>query len=176
VTFTELSLPGVYVIDCNSAMDERGSFARTFCREEFAAHGLSGEFVQSGIAHNKALGTLRGLHYQREPYWEEKLVLCVAGAIYDVIVDLRTSSPTHCRWVSIVLTSAQRRCVYIPKGCAHGYLTLVDGCDVLYQISQYYQPAHSAGVRWDDSAFGVIWPVPARVISARDQSFPDYRK
>ena len=176
MTFTELTLPGVFLIDSNPVADERGNFARIFCRDEFAGKGLRAEFVQCGVAHSNSVGTLRGLHYQRDPYWEEKLVRCIAGMIFDVIVDLRTASPTHRQWVGIPLTAQSSRSIYVPKGCAHGYLTLADHCDVAYHLSQPYRPEYGTGVRWNDPAFEIDGPAPVRVIAVRDERFPNYSR
>jgi dTDP-4-dehydrorhamnose 3,5-epimerase len=172
--FTPTELSGVFVIEPERRDDERGFFARTFCEEEFREHGIAMRVAQSSLSFNLAARTLRGMHYQVEPYAEAKLVRCTMGAIYDVVIDLRPSSPTLCRWVAAELTAENRRMLYIPEGCAHGFLTLTENSEVCYQISKSYHPEASAGVRWNDPAFGVAWPAEPSVISERDARYPDY--
>lgn len=169
------ALPGVVVITPELQTDERGSFARTFCAEEFRANGLDPRVAQCGVSFNPAAGTLRGLHYQMEPYGEVKLVRCTLGAIYDVVVDLRPASPTYCRWVAVELTADSRRSLYVPRGLAHGFLTLVEPSEVTYQISVPYQPGAAAGVRWDDPTFGIAWPFAPRLMAERDATYPTYQ-
>jgi dTDP-4-dehydrorhamnose 3,5-epimerase len=151
-------------------------FARTFDAELFAERGLSATLTQASTSFNARAGTLRGLHHQAEPHGECKLVRCTAGAVFDVIVDLRPGSPSHLRWHGVELSSENRRAVYVPRGVAHGFQTLVDGTDLLYLIDVPYVAGAARGVRWDDPAFGIVWPEPPRerVISARDLSFPDH--
>jgi dTDP-4-dehydrorhamnose 3,5-epimerase len=174
--FSETKLKGVYVIDLEKIEDERGFFARTFCQKEFKAHGLNPRFVQCGISFNKKKGTLRGMHFQAPPFQEAKLVRCTRGAIYDVIIDLRSDSPTFKHWVGVELTAENHRMLYIPEGCAHGFQTLEDNAEVAYQMSEFYHPESARGVRWDDPAFGIGWPEgEIRIISERDRSYPDYR-
>lgn len=172
--FRPLEVPGAYLIEPEEHRDERGSFARLHCEEELARLGLSARFPQCSRSHNLRRGTLRGLHFQRGEHAEDKLVWCAAGAIYDVILDLRADSPACGRWVAVELSRANRRQVYIPRGCAHGFLTLSDDVDVLYLISAPYAPQAAGGVRWDDPGFAIEWPEPPTVISARDQAWPDY--
>lgn len=172
--FTETALKGAFVIDLQLIEDERGFFARTWCKQEFEAHGLNGNLAQCSLSYNQKLGTLRGLHYQPKPYEETKVVWCIAGSIYDVIVDLRPSSSTYKKWLAINLKAAERRMLYVPEGFAHGFQTLEDSTEVLYQISVPYQPEHSKGLRWDDPAFQFQWPLPERILSARDKTFPDF--
>ena len=167
-------LEGAYVIDLEPVFDERGFFARTWCREEFLAHGLNPNFTQCSISLNTRGGTLRGLHYQDKPYQEAKLVRCNSGAICDVIVDLRPSSPSHAKWFAVELSAANRRMLYAPEGFAHGFQTLTDDTEVFYHITESYQPQYARGVRWDDPIFGIDWPNKDPIISARDKSFPDY--
>jgi dTDP-4-dehydrorhamnose 3,5-epimerase len=174
VIFIETQLAGAYIIDIERYEDERGFFARTWSIEEFADHGLETALAQSSISYNHQAGTLRGMHYQVEPYAEVKLVRCTAGAIYDVIIDLRLDSPTFKRWVAVELTAKNRRMLYIPKGFAHGFQTLADGSEVLYQISTSYQPKAGRGVRWDDPAFSIEWLLPISVIAQRDAMYPNY--
>ena len=171
--FHETKLKGVYIIEPEWLEDERGFFARTFCQEEFAAHGLNPRVVQCNISFNKKKGTLRGMHYQIAPHEEVKLVRCTRGAIYDVIIDLRPDLPTFKRWVAVELTADNRRMLYIPEGFAHGFQTLEDDTEVFYQMSESYHPECARGVRWDDSAFGIEWPLLDLTISAKDRSYPD---
>jgi len=171
--FTETDIPGAYIIDIEPIADERGFFARTWARDEFGAHGLKSGVVQCSLSYNARKGTLRGMHYQAAPYEETKVVSCSRGSIYDVLVDLRPDSPAFRRWVAVELTAANHRMVYIPEGCAHGYQTLEDDCDVAYQITADYVPAYARGVRWDDPVIDVIWPLEIIVISERDAQYPD---
>jgi dTDP-4-dehydrorhamnose 3,5-epimerase len=173
--FAETPLPGAFVIDVEPVADERGSFARTFSRDEFEEHGLNAAVVQCNVSFNARRGTLRGMHYQADPYGECKLVRCTLGAIYDVIVDLRPESPAYCRWFAVELTAENRRMLYIPEGLAHGFQTLADGSEVFYQMSQSYAPSHARGVRWDDPSFGIRWPDAERIMSERDRTYPNFR-
>jgi dTDP-4-dehydrorhamnose 3,5-epimerase len=172
--FAETALKGAYVIDMQPVEDERGFFARTWCREEFSAHGLNSDMAQCSISSNRQRGTLRGLHYQAKPHEEAKVVWCIAGSIYDVIVDLRPDSPSYKKWLTVELTATERRMLYVPKGFAHGFQTLEDKTEVLYQISEPYQPEYSRGIRWDDPTFEFHWPLSERIMSARDKAFPDF--
>jgi len=172
--FTAAPLAGAFVLDVEPHSDERGFFARSWCRDEFAAHGLSTALVQCNVSRNRLAGTLRGLHYQAAPYAEVKLVRCTMGAIYDVIVDLRPGSPTHAHHFGVVLTAENHRALYVPEGFAHGFLTLADESEVLYQMSEFYHPDASRGVRWNDPVFGIAWPAVPRVISDRDSRYPDF--
>lgn len=169
--FTETAVGGVVILDVEPHPDERGLFARTWCEDEVRAHGLDPRIVQSSISYNTKKGTLRGMHYQAEPHEETKSVRCTAGAIYDVAVDLRRSSPTYRQWTAVELTAANRRTVYVPRGVAHGFLTLTEDAEVLYQMGVAYVPGAARGVRWDDPAFGIEWPLEPRVISERDRTF-----
>lgn len=171
--FVETSLAGAFVVEIEPIEDERGSFARTFSRDEFDAHGLSTDIVQCSISFNKRRGTLRGMHFQAEPYGECKLVRCTTGSIYDVIVDLRPESATYRHWFGIDLTPVNGRMLYIPNGLAHGFQTLEDTTEVAYQISEPYRPKHARGVRFDDPAFRIEWPLQVTVISARDREYAD---
>jgi dTDP-4-dehydrorhamnose 3,5-epimerase len=173
--FRDTPLPGVYVLEWEPRADERGHFARLWCRKEFAERGLSAEFVQCSLSFNEHRGTLRGMHYQAAPFAETKLVRCTRGAIYDVALDLRPRSPTYCRWVSAELTPDNRRMLYIPEGVAHGFQTLEDGSEVLYEIAAYYNPEASRVVRYDDPAFGIAWPLPPVHVSERDRSCPPFQ-
>lgn len=173
--FAETPLQGAYLVEPERREDQRGFFARTWCRDEFKAQGLVAELAQCSISRNGALGTLRGLHFQRPPHEEAKLVRCTAGAIFDVIVDLRPESTTHAEWFGVELDADGATALYIPKRFAHGFQTLSDGAEILYMISASYAPDASAGVRWDDPAFGIEWPhAEVRTISERDRAWPDY--
>jgi dTDP-4-dehydrorhamnose 3,5-epimerase len=172
VKFTETKLKGAYLIDLDKHEDERGFFARSWCKDEFEKHGLNPHLVQCNISFNKKRGTLRGMHYQVAPYEEAKTVRCTMGALYDVIVDLRSASPTYKRWLSVKLTAQNRRAIYVPEGFAHGFQTLVDETEVFYQMSEFYHPECARSVRWDDPAFGIVWPVVEKIISKKDQEIP----
>jgi dTDP-4-dehydrorhamnose 3,5-epimerase len=167
-------LAGVHLLDMERLEDERGFFARAWCEEDFAAHGLSGRFVQSSVSFNKRRGTLRGLHYQAAPAAETKLVRCTLGAIHDVLLDLRPGSPTFKRWIGVELSAENRRALYVPEGIAHGFQTLEDRSEVLYHMGTRHSPAHARGVRWDDPAFAIPWPLPVSCISERDARYPDF--
>lgn len=169
--FTETGLPGAVVVEPEFLADERGFFARTWCAREFAGRGLKHAFVQCSISFNRKKGTVRGLHYQRPPHKEAKLIRCTSGAIYDIVVDLRPDSPTYLQHFAVELSQENRKLLYVPEGCAHGFQTLVDGSEVLYQMSEYYSPECSAGHRWNDPAFGIDWPLEVSVISERDRSY-----
>jgi dTDP-4-dehydrorhamnose 3,5-epimerase len=170
--FTESPLPGAFLIDLAPIADERGFFARAYCAEEFAARGLGTELRQCSVSHNTRKGTLRGLHYQRAPHEEHKLVRCTSGAIFDVIVDIRPQSPNYRRWFGSDLTAENRRSLFIPAGFAHGFITLSDDTEVYYMISVPHAPEYGQGFRWSDPAFGIEWPLAPRVISARDAAYP----
>ncbi len=174
--FHETPLPGVWLIEPERIGDERGWFARTFDAEEFRARGMNPEVVQCNASFNARRDTLRGMHYQAAPHAESKLVRCVRGAIFDVAVDLRPGSETHCQWHGVELTAENGHSLYIPAGLAHGFQTLTDGCEVLYQMGHHYVPDAARGVRCDDPAFGIRWPVPPgeRIVSERDRSFPSW--
>jgi dTDP-4-dehydrorhamnose 3,5-epimerase len=173
--FTPTKLSGAYVIDLEKREDERGFFARAWCRHEFEEHGLDARLVQCNVSFNHAKGTLRGMHMQQAPHGEAKLVRCTRGAIYDVIIDLRPESPTHRRWLGLELSQENRTMLYVPEGFAHGYQTLSDGAETFYQVSEYYTPGAERGVRWDDPAFAIDWPPEERrVISEKDASWPLY--
>jgi dTDP-4-dehydrorhamnose 3,5-epimerase len=174
VIFQPLALDGAFVVEIDPRRDERGFFARTFCRDEFRARGLVDDFPQCSISFNARRATLRGMHYQEPPYAEVKLVRCTQGAIHDVIVDLRPGSPTRRRWVAVELSAGNRKALYIPEGLAHGFLTLEDETEVFYQISRPHRPEAARGVRYDDPAFAIRWPVPPAVIAERDRSYPDH--
>lgn len=168
----ETIVQGVLVLEVEPIADERGLFARTWDRAYFVSRGLTADVDQVSIAYNEVAGTLRGLHFQAAPDEEAKTVRCTSGAIFDVAVDLRDGSPTRFRWVAIELSAANRLSLFVPEGCAHGYVTLTDGAEVQYQISKPYRPDAARGYRWDDPTLAIEWPVPVRRISARDAALP----
>jgi len=173
--FHETKLPGMFEIHLEPLGDERVFFARSWCQHEFELHGLNPVTVQCNISFNEKQGTLRGLHYQAEPHPEAKVVRCTQGSIYDVVVDLRAQSPTFKKWVGLSLSAANRRMIYVPEGFAHGFLTLEDRTEIFYQMSEFYHPELSRGVRWDDPAFQIAWPSKPRIISERDRTYPDFQ-
>ena len=170
--FTQTTLEGAYIIEIKKMMDDRGFFARSWCQRELAAQGLACRIAQASISFNKSKGTLRGLHYQSAPHEEAKFVRCTRGAIYDVIIDFRAHSPTYKAWVGVELTADNYQIFYVPKGFAHGFQTLEDNTEILYQISEFYAPAAARGVRYDDPAFGISWPLPVSAISDKDMGWP----
>lgn len=174
VIFRETTLAGAFVIERDKHEDERGFFARTYCRQEFAAHGLNPEIAQCNVSFNKRKGTLRGMHYQAPPFAEAKLVRCTAGAIFDVIIDLRKSSETFRQHFAVELCASNGKMLYIPEGFAHGFQTLLDDTEVFYQMSQPYAPQCARGVRWNDPSFSIEWPPAERTIVERDRNYPDF--
>jgi dTDP-4-dehydrorhamnose 3,5-epimerase len=172
--FHETKLKGSYTIQYEPFHDERGYFERTFCKKEFEDHGLDSTVIQCNASYNKHKGTLRGMHYQTAPFQEVKLVRCIAGSIYDVIIDLRPGSPTYCQWFATELTSTNGRAIYIPGGFAHGFQTLEDNSMVLYNMSSFYSPEHARGVRWNDPAFNIQWPHNDPIISQKDREYKDF--
>jgi dTDP-4-dehydrorhamnose 3,5-epimerase len=174
VRFTETEVDGAWIVEPEPIGDERGSFARVFDVEEFADHGITTAVVQVNLSRNRHAGTLRGLHLQRAPHAETKLVRCVAGALFDVAVDLRPDSPSYLRWVGAELTADSGRALVVPEGCAHGFLTLADDTVAIYQVSAHYTPAAEGGYRYDDPAFGIAWPREVTTISDKDASWPDF--
>jgi dTDP-4-dehydrorhamnose 3,5-epimerase len=170
--FTESPLPGTYLVDLAPIADERGFFARAYSDEEFAAKGLSTELRQCSVSYNTRKGTLRGLHHQRPPHGEHKLVRCTSGAIFDVIVDVRPQSSHYRRWFGTQLTAQNRRSLFIPPGFAHGFITLSDDAEVYYMISVPHAPEYAQGFRWNDPAFSIQWPLAPSVISPRDAAYP----
>jgi dTDP-4-dehydrorhamnose 3,5-epimerase len=169
--FEETELKGVFVVEPEIIEDERGFFACSWSAVEFEKHGLTSPLVQCNISFNKKRGTLRGMHFQTEPHQEAKLVRCTRGAMYDVAVDLRPGSASHYRWVAAELNADNHRMLYIPEGFAHGYQTLADDTEIFYQMSEYYHPESARGLRWNDAALGIEWPLPVAVISGRDANF-----
>jgi dTDP-4-dehydrorhamnose 3,5-epimerase len=176
LSFRETNIAGVVLIESDPAVDERGSFSRAYCRREFAEDGIDFVPVQISFSANTRRGTLRGLHFQAPPQSEAKLVSCIRGAAFDVAVDLRADSPTYGHWSAVELTSASRKALYIPPGCAHGFQTLEDETELLYLISEFYDPALQRGVRWDDPTLAVEWPQEPSVISEHDRGLPGLEK
>ncbi len=174
IKFIPLELSGAFLLELELIEDDRGFFARTFCRREFERRGLDPTVAQCNLSLNRRQGTLRGMHYQSPPRAEAKLVRCVRGAVHDVILDLRPASPTYCRWVSVTLTASNNRLLYIPHGLAHGFQTLEDDTELFYQMSEFYAPAYARGVRWNDPAFGIDWPLRDPIMSEQDRSWPDF--
>ena len=173
--FQPTTLPGVFVIEPVLLTDERGFFARTWCKQELTAHGLCTGIAQCSVSFNRKRGTLRGLHFQAPPHAENKVVRCMRGAIFDVALDLRSDLPTFCHWHGVELTEQNHRMLYVPSGCAHGFQTLADNSEVEYLISTAYESAVAHGVRWNDTAFGIDWPIrEAIVLSERDANYPDF--
>ena len=173
--FQDTALGGACIVDPEPVRDERGEFARVFCRTEFERRGLDPTIAQCNLSYNRGKDTLRGMHYQVAPHEEIKVVTCISGAIYDVIIDLCADSPTFCRWIGVHLTARNRRMLYVPRGFAHGFQTMEDDTTVLYRVSEFYTPGAERGVRWNDPAFGIDWP-PAnrRIISSKDRQHPDF--
>jgi dTDP-4-dehydrorhamnose 3,5-epimerase len=172
IAFSESPLPGAYVIDLVPSRDTRGFFARSYSPEEFAAHGLSADLRECSISYNARKATLRGMHFQIAPHEEYKLVRCTAGAIFDVIVDLRPTSTHYRRWFGVELNAENRRALFVPPGFAHGFITLADQSEVYYMIAGAHSAAHARGVRWNDPAFGIEWPLVPEVIASRDAEYP----
>jgi dTDP-4-dehydrorhamnose 3,5-epimerase len=172
--FTETPLKGAYLIDLERRGDERGFFARAFCEREFAAHGLSNRIVQANNSLSARKGTLRGMHYQLAPKAETKIVRCIRGALHDIILDLRPDSPTFGRTFGVELTAENRRMLYVPKGFAHGFITLVDDTEAFYLVDEFYAPEYERGVRWDDPRFAIPWPTRPTVISDKDRNYRDF--
>ncbi len=176
MTFTETRLPGVWLVDGEVFHDNRGLFALAWAPEPFAARGLETGIAQASLAVNRRRGTIRGLHYQSAPFEEVKFIRAIRGVVYDVAVDVRPDSPTYRRWLGVELSAENRRMLYVPRGFAHGYQTLSDDAEVLYFVSAPYSPAHQQGIRWNDPAIGIDWPLgPPTVISDRDRQFPDFQ-
>jgi dTDP-4-dehydrorhamnose 3,5-epimerase len=172
--FNETRLPGAYLLEVDLRADDRGAFAQTFCAQEFGVHGLDPSVVQCAISFNKRRGTLRGMHWQVAPHAQAKLVRCTHGAIFDVIIDLRAGSKTFQQHLAVELTAANRRMVFVPEGFAHGFQTLEDNTEVLYQFSKPYQAGTEGGARWNDPAFGIAWPIANPIMNERDRQWRDF--
>lgn len=174
--FTPTKLESAFIIDLERREDSRGWFARTYCAREFEAHGLPTHMVQTNMSLTRKAGTLRGMHYQMAPDAEDKLVRCVQGRIWDAIVDIRPQSPTYCQWIGVELSEENGRMLLVPKGFAHGFVTLSDDAAVTYQVSAFYSPQSERGARWNDPAFGIEWPVDVLDLSDKDRNWPDFVK
>jgi len=174
VIFLETPLPGAYVLEPQRLEDHRGFFARIWCKRELREHGLTAELAQSNVGFSHRRGTLRGLHFQSPPHVEVKIVRCTRGSVFDVIVDLRTDSPAYRRWFGVELTAGNGKMLYVPEGCAQGYLTLEDDTEIYYHTSEFYHPESASGVRYDDTEFGIVWPREITVMSQQDRQWPDY--
>lgn len=173
--FNETALPGAWIIELQRFEDDRGFFARSFCQEEFASRGLKTAVAQCNVSFNKKKGTLRGMHFQKAPKAEAKLVRCTRGAIHDIIIDLRPDSSTYCKWTAVELSAEKGTALYIPEGFAHGFQTLVENSEVFYQMYEYFAPECADGVRWDDPAFGIKWPLQHPILSAKDLAYDDFQ-
>jgi len=174
--FKKTSLKDSYIIELELMEDKRGFFARSFCQREFEKHGLNPSIVQCNVSYNKRKGTLRGMHYQVAPYKESKLISCIRGSMYDVIIDLRNDSPTYCKWMSVHLSANSYGLLYVPEGCAHGFQTLEDDTIVFYQMSEFYHPECSRGIGWNDPFFQIKWPIRDIIVSPRDDNYPRFKK
>lgn len=175
--FIETKLTGAYLVKPQRFADARGFFARVWCEREFSERGLVANMVQANIAYSEHAMTLRGLHYQEAPHAEAKLLRCLSGAVYDVVIDLRTDSPTYKHWLGTELTARDQAMIYVPEGFAHGYLTLQDNTEVFYQVSEFYAPAAEKGIRWDDPAFAIEWPAQGElIISDKDRGWRDFEE
>jgi len=174
--FTPTPIKGAFIVDLEERRDDRGFFARVWCQQEFVAHGLNARFVQCNSSSSRERGTMRGLHYQTAPYGEAKLVGCIRGRVFDVIVDMRPDSPSYLKAFGAELTEQNRSMMYVPEGCAHGYLTLEDDSEVLYPVTEFYHPEAEAGLRWDDPVVSVAWPETPRIVSPKDQAWPSHQR
>lgn len=175
--FTETEIKGAYIIDLEKRSDDRGYFARAFCANKFADHGLKTEFVQANISFNYKKGTVRGLHYQLAPHQETKFFRCISGAMYDVFIDLRPESATYLKWIGVELSVENKRALYVPAGCANGYQALQDNTEALYYVDAFYTPGAEKQIRWDDPTFNIKWPITKGVVlSDKDKSTPDFVK
>ena len=173
--FKKTALKDAWIIDLNKLTDERGFFARSFCIKEFEDHGIKFPIAQSNVSYNYKKQTLRGMHYQLEPHGEAKLVRCTKGSIHDVIIDVRSDSPTYGKWIGVELSEKNYRMLYVPEGFAHGFITLEDETEVTYQVSEFYTPGAEQGIRWDDPAFSIEWPLDPKIISEKDKSWLPYK-
>jgi len=172
--FNKTSLKDAYVLELEKFEDERGFFARAFCKNEFSDHDIKFPVAQANISFTKQKGTLRGMHYQTSPHEEAKLIRCTKGSIYDVIIDVRNDSPTYKKWFGAVLSDDNYKMMYVPEGFAHGFLTLEDDIEVTYMVSEFYAPGAEKGIRWNDPAFNIDWPTEVKVVSEKDKNWPDF--
>lgn len=174
--FKEGRIKGVYLIETEPIKDQRGNFARTFCAREFERQGIEFNIVQSNTSFNKKRGTLRGMHYQDKPHEEAKLIRCTRGSVYDLIIDLREDSPTYKQWEAFEISAENKQLIYVPKGFAHGFQTIEDNTEVTYQMSAFYHEASSKGLRWNDPAFGLVWPLDHPILSVKDHNYTDFQR
>jgi len=172
--FIELELKGAWLVEVKKIEDERGFFGRAWCRNEFLEHGLNPDFVQLNTSFTIRKGTIRGMHYQVDPYQEVKFIRCTRGRIWDVIIDLRPASPTYMKWTANELSADNYKMVYVPENFAHGFISLEDHSEVYYPVTQFYTPGAERGIRWNDPAFDIQWPVPVDLVSAKDSQHPDF--
>ena len=172
--FTETKLKGAFIVEIEKLTDDRGFFARAWCRKEFEAHGLTSAVVQANVSFNRKRGTLRGMHYQIAPFQESKLIRCTRGAIYDVIIDLRPESPTYKEWIGVELTADNYTLFFVPEDFSHGFITLMDDTEITYQVSQFYTPGSEKGIRFNDPIFNIQWPLEVSVISDKDSNWSDF--
>lgn len=172
--FKETNLKGAYILEIQKIEDDRGFFGRSWCAKEMESHGLNINIRQTNVSYNKLRGTLRGMHYQKPPFKECKVVRCTKGAIFDVIIDLRPDSPTYREWFGVELTSENHKMIYIPEDFAHGYITLEDHTEITYMVSEFYAPGYEGAIRWDDPKFNIQWPILPQVISAKDKGIPNF--
>ena len=175
MNFNETTVSGAWVVELQRLGDERGFFARAWCKDELSNHGITTGLSQANLSFSQRVGTIRGMHFQRGPHAEMKSVRCIRGAVFDVVLDLRPDSSTYCQWHGEELSAENRRMLVVPEGCAHGFQTVLDDSEVFYLVSQPYAPDSEGGVRWDDPAFDIQWPLPISEISLRDAAFPDYK-
>ncbi len=176
MVFKDTELKDAYIIELERLSDERGFFSRTYCEHEFREHGIEHHIVQANVSYNKVKGTLRGMHYQMQSYGEAKLIRCTKGAIYDVIIDIRPDSKSYKNWISVELNEQNHRMLYVPEGFAHGFITLEDSTEVSYQMSEFYKPGVGKGIRWNDPAFAINWPVAVSEISEKDKNWTDFKQ
>jgi dTDP-4-dehydrorhamnose 3,5-epimerase len=176
VIFRAATLSGAFIVEMERRQDERGFFARTWCRREFADMGLNTDLSQCNVSYNSRRGTLRGMHWQAAPFEEAKLIRCTRGRVWDAIIDLRPNSPNYMEHFGVELTAESGRALYVPEGMAHGFQTLEDDCEVVYQMSQFYEPTAARGVRWNDPSFGISWPIKDPILHPRDASYPDFAR
>lgn len=174
--FTQTKLSGAYIIQLEKREDSRGFFARTFCANEMTDHGLESKIVQTNMSRTMKKGTVRGMHFQTAPHQETKLVRCTRGSIYDVIIDIRPDSPTYKQWIGVELSAQNHTMLFVPRDFAHGFITLEDDCEVMYEVSEFYSPGFEGGIRYNDPAINIAWPIPVSDVSEKDAAHPDFKE
>lgn len=174
--FSQTKLSGTYVVELEKREDSRGFFARTFCANEMTEHGLESKIVQTNMSRTMKKGTVRGMHFQTTPHQETKLVRCTRGSIYDVIIDIRPDSPTYKQWFGVELSAQNHTMLFVPRDFAHGFITLEDDCEVMYEVSEFYSPGFEGGIRYNDPAINIVWPIPVSDVSEKDASHPDFKE